>query len=307
MVEDTVSGVSGVDLDQRKGAGPDSSRTSRVFDRSSAFRTNAWLVAEPGGDASGLCDPSFTLPERGSPPRTCPSSRARSAARPARLVVDLRDGQRPHRDDRGRRSIACNLRRDPQLRRQGRRAVFVVMRQLPLLADFVAKVGYNPWMLVGRFTNGDRLWSTGPDALYATPTLRNSYSTQAAANSARLPALLVTDCLLPAPLVSGTAYCKRSLGSAFLTCLMWERAQMRARTRTSFYRLTKCKCYPALRCRAGRFGDPISFDTSLVLFTSFAGQNRLRAGRRRQVCEKRTPLISRLDFAVNSISIPVIR
>ena len=30
-------------------------------------------------------------------------------------------------------------------------------------------------------------------------------------------------------------------------------------------------------------------------------------GRRRQVCEKGTLLISRLDFAVNSISIPVIR
>jgi hypothetical protein len=29
-------------------------------------------------------------------------------------------------------------------------------------------------MLVGRFTNGDRLWSAGPDALYATPTLRNT-------------------------------------------------------------------------------------------------------------------------------------
>jgi hypothetical protein len=84
VVEDTVSGVSGVDLDQRKGAGPDSSRTSRVFDRSRAFRTNAWLVAEPGGDASGLRDPSFAPPERGSPPHTCPGSRARSAARPAR-------------------------------------------------------------------------------------------------------------------------------------------------------------------------------------------------------------------------------
>jgi hypothetical protein len=29
-------------------------------------------------------------------------------------------------------------------------------------------------MLVGRFTNGDRLWSVGPDALYATPTLRDT-------------------------------------------------------------------------------------------------------------------------------------
>ena len=124
MVEDTVSGVSGVDLDQRKGAGPDSSRTSRVFDRSRAFRTNAWLVAEPGGDASGLRDPSFTLPERGSPPRTCPGSRARSAARPARLVVDLRDGQRPHRDDRGRRSIACKVQRQCILGPRRRRLSF---------------------------------------------------------------------------------------------------------------------------------------------------------------------------------------
>jgi hypothetical protein len=124
VVEDTVSGVSGVDLDQRKAAGPDSSRTSRVFDRSRAFRTNAWLVAEPGGDASGLRDPSFTLPERGSPPRTCPSSRARSAARPARLVVDLRDGQRPHRDDCGRRSIACKVQRQCILGPRRRRLSF---------------------------------------------------------------------------------------------------------------------------------------------------------------------------------------
>ena len=41
-------------------------------------------------------------------------------------------------------------------------------------ADFVAKVGCGGWMLVGRFTNGDRLCPPAPGALYATLTLRNT-------------------------------------------------------------------------------------------------------------------------------------
>ena len=43
-----------------------------------------------------------------------------------------------------------------------------------LCADFVAKVGCDRWMLVGRFTNGDRLFRRLPGALYATLTLRNT-------------------------------------------------------------------------------------------------------------------------------------
>jgi hypothetical protein len=44
-----------------------------------------------------------------------------------------------------------------------------------------------------------------------------------------------------------------------------------------------------------------------TLHLNLAGENRLRAAAGGDKCEKGTLLISRLDFAVNSISIPVIR
>ena len=41
------------------------------------------------------------------------------------------------------------------------------------MADFVAKVGWLRWT-VAPFVWSSRHWSAGPDALYATPTLRNT-------------------------------------------------------------------------------------------------------------------------------------
>jgi hypothetical protein len=48
-----------------------------------------------------------------------------------------------------------------------------LMMPCPLWADFVAKDGCDGWMLVGRFTNGDRLCPPAPRR-----SLRNSYATQ---------------------------------------------------------------------------------------------------------------------------------